>query len=100
MTIDITQIILAVIGLLAAAVTAVIIPWLRTRLGAERWAQLVLVAQVAVEAAEQLYRGEGKGQEKLTYALERVNEQLRKQGISFDEIDVRAAIEAAVLGLG
>lgn len=98
MTFDITQIVVALIGLLAAVITTVAIPWIRTKLGAQRWEQLQSIALVAVQAAEQLYKA-GQGEAKLKYALERTREAMRKMGVSYDEGTIRAAIEAAVLEL-
>jgi hypothetical protein len=98
MTFDMTQIVLALIGILASIITAVVIPWLRAKLGDAQWGQLIKIAGVAVHAAEMLY-GADAGQEKLSYALDQVNQSLRKQGLSFDENSVRAAVEAAVLGV-
>lgn len=95
MTIDATQIILAVIALLGAIVTGVVVPWLKTKIGTEQQAQLETWVKIAVEAAEQLYKGSGRGEEKLEYAVN----WLSKRGAAFDEDTVRAAIEAAVLGL-
>lgn len=94
--IDVTQIIVALIGLLAAVLTAVAIPWLRAKVGERRWVQLETIARVAVQAAEQIFSG---GPSKLDYAMDRAREALAAMGIKFDDATVRAAIESAVLGL-
>lgn len=93
---DLTQIVIALIGLLASCLTVFVLPWLRARTGAERWAQLERVAAVAVMAAEQLG---GSGEEKLGYAMRQAEGALGAAGLSFDGELVRAQIEAAVLDL-
>jgi len=101
MTIDVTQIAVALIGTLTAVLTVVVIPWIRTKIGAQRWEQLMRIALVAVHAAEQLACAGllDEGMKKLDYAMARVKEALAKQGITFDDAIIRAAIEAAVLAL-
>ncbi len=94
---DITQIIVAVIGLIAAVISAVLIPWIRSKLGDERWQYLCSVAQIAVQAAEQ-YANAGfiEREHRINYAMQRVKDQLAVRRITFDEEIIRAAIEAAV----
>lgn len=96
MTFDITQVVIALVGLLAAVVTGFAIPWLRSKLGAAQFAQLVEVARVAVLAAEQLGATDVI-QDKLSYAAAQVKAALAKQGLHYDDELVRVAIEAAVL---
>jgi len=100
--IDFTQVIVAIIGLLAAIVTTVAVPWLRAKLGEKRWEQLEAIARVAVQAAEQLNKTKGEEEHKdnrLAYATERVKAALAKANITYDDATIRAAIEAEVLKL-
>lgn len=101
MTIDMTKIVLAVIGLLAAIVTKFLIPLLQTKLKldksklTENQAYLLRLAiSTAVTAAEQLYKSE-EGQKKKAYVLS----QLESQGYKVDGAAIDAAIEAAVFEL-
>lgn len=89
---DITPIIEAVIALLAAVVSVYLVPWLRSHTTAAQRAELVAWAKIAVAAAEQLYRGEGRGKEKKAYVLEF----LLDKGVGFDLDAIDNAIEAAV----
>ncbi|MGJ4851423.1 phage holin, LLH family [Bacillota bacterium Meth-B3] len=88
--IDLTQVVTAVLGLMATVVTAVVVPWLKAKLGAEKFRAGQIMATSFVRAAEQLY-GPGKGAQKLAY----VKEELEKRGITFNN----ALIEAAVYDL-
>ena len=91
---DITPIIEAVIALMGAVITAVIIPYRRSRTTAQQRAELNAWVKIAVSAAEQMeqFRGRGKGKEKKAYVLEWLN----KHGVTVDEDKLDALIESAV----
>ena len=101
MSINVTEIIVALIGTLATVLTAVAIPWIRAKIGSQRWEQFMQIISVAVHAAEQMADAGvlDDSFQKLEYALARVKEMLTKQGITYDDDIIRAAIEAAVLTL-
>jgi len=101
MTIDLTEIIVALIGVLTTILTIVVIPWIRTKIGEKRWDQLVQFAFVAVHAAEQMANAGllDAGMSKLEYAITQVKETLAKHGITYNDAIIRAVIEAAVLDL-
>jgi LL-H family phage holin len=90
--IDITPIINAVVALIAAAVSAFLIPWIKSKLTAQQRNELVAWAKIGVAAAEQVYTGSGRGAEKKQYVLDF----LASKGLTIDEDSVNAAIEAAV----
>lgn len=96
--IDLTQIIVAVVGLVATIVSAYVIPVLKSKVGTEKWDQLMKVAQVAVDAAEQLGIT-GKVEDKFAYAAAQVKLVCEKQGLKYDDETIRVAIESAVLML-
>lgn len=91
-TIDVTDIVTALLGLLASIVTAYLAPWLKAKLGAARYENALSVTNTLVNAAEQIFKGAGRGQEKLEY----VRSELQKRGITYDQ----AKLEAAVFKLG
>ena len=98
MTIDLTQIILALIALLSAVLTGYIIPLLKAKLSVEEGKltetqanMLKLAADTAVKAAEQYYKSD-EGQKKKSYVLDL----LSQQGYQVDAATVDAAIESAV----
>lgn len=101
MNIDITKIVIAIIGLLSTILTGFLIPWLKTKIDinsgkvTENQAYMIkLIINTAVKAAEQLYNSD-QGKEKKAYVVEL----LKDQGIDVDMPSVDAAIEAAVLEL-
>lgn len=90
--IDITPVINAVIALLAAVISVFVIPWLKSKTTEEQRKQLIAWVKIAVSAAEQIYNGPGRGEEKKQYVLDF----LAEQGFAVDDASVDAAIEAAV----
>lgn len=85
--IDLTPILQAVLAVLAALITAFVIPWIKSRATAQQQELLERGVKTAVFAAEQVY-GSGWGRDKRRYA----EEYLRKKGYAVD-IDL---IEATV----
>ena len=61
--IDLTPIVEAIVALVAAVITAFVIPWLKGKIDADKLEEIELWVTVAVEAAEQLYVGSGRGAE-------------------------------------
>ncbi len=92
MTVDVTAIVNAVIALIAAVVTAFIIPWIKSKTTVQQREDLIAWVKIAVAAAEQIYKGEKRGAEKKQYVLDF----LKDNGFSVDSDSVNAAIEAAV----
>ena len=96
MNINLTPIIEAVIALAVALTTTFLLPWIRTKLSAEKLAKVRMLVTVAVEAAEQIYDGTGRGAEKKKYVLE----YLVGHGYTVDVETIENMIEAAVFRLG
>ena len=94
-TIDLTPVFQAVIALIAALITTKLIPWIRQKTTKQQLENLRAAAKIAVYAAEQLY-GAGNGEEKLSYALAR----LEDMGFHADYTVLREAVEEAVYGVG
>lgn len=93
---DITIIIEAVFALAAAAViTAIVIPYIKSKTTAQQQAEINAWVKVAVAAAEQIYTGSGRGEEKKAYVLN----WLAEHGVTLDEERINALIEAAVYDL-
>lgn len=85
--IDLTPIVQAVLAVLAALITAFVIPWIKAKATVQQRELLERGVKTAVFAAEQVY-GSGWGRDKMRYA----EEYLRKRGYTVD-IDL---IEATV----
>lgn len=91
---DITSILKTAIALIAALVSAFLIPWIRRNTSAKEREELLKWVSIAVEAAQQLhYQLEGTERKNYVRAF------LTEQGFDVNDQAVDAAIEAAVLEL-
>lgn len=87
MNINLTPILQAIIGLLAALITYRLIPWIKARTTASQQEMMRAAVRVAVFAAEQIY-GSGKGEEKLDYAFK----WLEDRGYTVSRAEIEAAV--------
>ncbi len=100
MTIDITQIMVALIGLLGIIVTSVVVPLIKSKMTNEQWDSIRNYALAGVQAAEIIFNAQGKGEEKLQWVSDYIEVQCKKHGIKIDMDTVRIAIENAWKDLG
>lgn len=92
MQFDITPIIKALYALIVAILTAFVIPYIRSKTTAQQQAEINEWVKIAVNAAEQIFTGSGRGREKKNYVLAF----LAAHDMVVDEDAVDALIEAAV----
>ena len=90
---DITPIIEAVAALIGVIVTCVLIPFIKSETTASQQAEINAWVKIAVSAAEQIFKGSGRGEEKKQYVIA----WLKERGVTVNELD--ALIEAAVYEL-
>lgn len=100
MNIDITQIVVAVIGLLGIIITSVIVPLIKSKLTNSQWETILNYALTGVQAAEIIFNAQGQGEEKLRWVSEYITKQCAAHGIKIDMDTVRVAIENAWKALG
>lgn len=104
---DVTQIVIMVIGLCVALCTAVVIPALRNKYGQDKIDKALAtietykaIAEIAVKAAEQMGLTMGwDGQKKLQEAMDYAEKKLADMGVVYDETALRKEIEAAVYAI-
>ena len=95
MTFDITTIIEALAALIAAVISAFVIPWIKSKTSVAQFEKIKLWAEAAVEAAEQIYTGSGRGEETKRFVIEF----LANKGFKIDADSLDKLIEAAVFNL-
>lgn len=100
MNIDITQIVVAVIGLLGVILTSVVVPLIKSKLTNSQWKTILNYALADVQAAEIIFNAQGQGEEKLRWVSEYITNQCLAHGIKIDMDAVRVAIENAWKALG
>ena len=93
--IDLTYVIAAAIALVLAILTYVLYPLIAQKISAEKLAAIKEWANIAVKAAEMIFSGPGRGEEKKAYVVEL----LKKHGYAVDVAVIDAIIESAVLEL-
>jgi hypothetical protein len=92
---DATTILESLALLVAAIITAVVIPYIKSKTTTQQQEEINSWVKIAVLAAEQIYNGSGRGAEKKAHVLKF----LAEHGITLDEARVDALIEAAVYEL-
>lgn len=90
---DLTPMAEGVITLVVAIITAFVIPYLKEKIGAAKYAKMVEWVRVGVKAAEMIFNGIGRGAEKKAYVINFLHE----KGYTVDEDSLDALIESAVL---
>lgn len=91
---DLTPIFNALIALIAAMISAFVVPWIKRNTSAQDREDFLRWVEIAVAAAEQLFYTT-QGLEKKKYVVQF----LQEQGFTFSEEELNAAIEGAVLKL-
>ena len=91
MTIDLTQIILAIITLIGGIIARYLVPWIKDKLTDHQYEALCLLVRTGVFAAEQLFTSE-QWKEKKQYVVDL----LLENGYTVDTTAVDALIEATV----
>ena len=92
MTIDMTQVIVALIGLAGVVLSTVIIPLVRAKTTKQNWDNAMFWVKLAVQSAEQIYTGTGMAEKKKEF----VEKFLAEHNIQLDSAQLDVAIEAAV----
>ena len=92
---DITVIIEAAFALIAVVITAIVIPYIKSKTTVAQQQQINAWVKIAVTAAEQIYVGTGLGADKKAHVLNF----LKSKGVTLDAESVDAMIESAVYEL-
>ena len=88
----ISRIIIPVCG---AIITYFVIPWLKAKIGAEKFNAIMSWVYRAVEAAEQIFPA-GDNSSKYEYAVNLIKVQAKKHGVELTDEEIRTLIESAV----
>ncbi len=92
---NINNIFYVILSIVSVLITGVLIPLLKQKYGKEKVENVMSAVEIAVKAAEQIYKESGQGNLKKQYVLRRLNE----QGIKISEKELDDMIEASVLEL-
>ena len=86
---NILQVVLAIVSIV---VTGILIPLIKTKISKTDLEKALVITDIAVKAAEQIYKESGKGQIKKKYVID----YLKKSGLNLSDEEINALIEAAV----
>lgn len=84
-----------ILSIVSVLITGVLVPLLKQKYGKEKIINVMEAVDIAVKAAEQIYKETGQGNLKKQYVLMRLNE----QGFKVTEKELDDMIEASVLEL-
>ena len=95
-TIDLTPILQITIMLAVVIITSFVIPWIKSKTTQEQWQMIQDIAKISTKAAEILFKGSGRGQEKLEYVMTYIKEFCSEKGIYFNDDAIRQTVENMV----
>lgn len=88
LTIDLTRIVTALLGLFAALITYRLVPYIKAKTTNEQQIYIRALIKAGVFAAEQVYKADGMGHKKMEY----VREFLRGHGFDANITEIEAAV--------
>lgn len=91
----ITKLVEAIVTVVVVIISAYVIPWLKNKVGEDKYATIIEFAEIVVRSAEKIYTPE-QWQEKKKYAVNLVIEKAKNLGIDLSVEEVNAIIEGAV----
>ena len=86
---NILQVILAIVSIV---VTGILIPLIKTKISKTDLEKALVITDIAVKAAEQIYKESGKGPINKKYVIDYLN----RSGLNLTDEEINALIEAAV----
>lgn len=89
---DNINILQVVLTLLSVVITGIVIPLIRAKVSKTDLEKALVIADIAVKAAEQIYKESGKGPIKKKYVID----YLKNSGLSLSDEEINALIEATV----
>lgn len=93
--IDLTPIFQALIILAAALITRYVVPWIKAKTTLDQRREIRDLVSILVFAAEKLYTGSGRGEEKLAWVQERLN----AHGYKLDTDELAELVNAEIAKL-
>mgnify|MGYP002855208709 CR=1 FL=1 len=91
----ITKLVEAIVTVVVVLISAYVIPWLKNKIGEDKYTTLVEFAEIVVRSAEKIYTQE-EWQTKKNYAVELVISKSKELGLELSIEEINAIIEGAV----
>lgn len=93
--IDITEIVVAVLGLLGLIITTVLVPWIKSKMTNEQWQMIINYAYAGVQAAEIIFNAQGQGEAKFEWVSDYIEQRCAEHNIKIDADTIKVVIENA-----
>lgn len=91
---DLTQIIVAIIGLIGIIITSVAVPYYKSKTTAEQQAKVDYWLRIFIAAAETAHAEQDMGEVKKQEVVDNITEWAERHGIKLDMNEILASIEA------
>jgi len=91
----VTELTRAIISVILVLVSAYVIPWLKNKIGEDKYLAIVEFAEIVVRSAEKIYTQEEWAQKK-AYAVNMVSRKAEELGFEINEKEINAIVEGAV----
>lgn len=91
----ITVIIKSVIAILSVVITTVVIPYVKSKMGEDKFAQLTVYIEYAIRCAEQIYTPD-QWAEKKAYVMDYILAKAKEMKIELTENDINILVEGLV----
>ena len=98
--IDVTDIIVAVIGVIGAILTGIVFPLIKAKVTNEQWQMIVNYAYAGVQAAEIIFNAQGQGEAKFEWVADYIEQRCAEHNIKIDAETIKVVIENAWAELG
>lgn len=85
----------AIISVVLILISAYVIPWLKNKIGDDKYVTIVEFAEIVVRSAEKIYTPE-QWQNKKNYAVELVLSKAKSMGLELSAEEINAIVEGAV----
>ena len=91
----ITELSKAIVSVVLILISAYVIPWLKNKVGEDKYATVIEFAEIVVRSAEKIYTPEEWARKK-EYAVETVTTKAKELGLDLTVEEINAIIEGAV----
>ena len=86
------QVLQVILALVSLVITGMLIPLIKTKISKDKLEKALVVTEIAVKAAEQIYKETGQGVIKKKYVIDYI----KKSGLNLTDDEINALIESAV----
>lgn len=90
-----TKLVEAIVTVALVIVSAYVVPWLKNKIGEDKYNQILDYAETVVRSAEKIYTPEEWAVKK-SYAVSMLNAKIKALGINLSAEEINAIIEGAV----